>query len=93
MTVINQYHRIVCRWLSELGVPYADEYPVGRWSLDIYLPDMRRGVEVDGPAHNKRKDAERDVAIQQEHGIEVVRIKVGTRKEEALAIMFEDKEE
>lgn len=87
---LNYYHRQVCVWLSELGISYVEEYPVGRYSLDIYLPDMRRGVEIDGPGHNKKRDRQRDLTIVADETVdELVRIKVGTRKAKALKVMLE----
>lgn len=88
MSAVNHYHRTVLSWLSRLGVQYMEEYPVEpHYLLDIYLPELRRGVELDGPYHNKRRDARRDEEISQQ-GIEVVRIKVGTPKQEALEVML-----
>ena len=66
-----------------------EEYGVDNYSLDIYLPEMNLGVEVDGPQHNKKKDRARDEKIMDKWGIPVVRIKVGTRKEEALEAILE----
>ena len=88
-TPLNRYHATVCRWLSELGIGYMEEYPVGQYSLDIYISDMKLGVEIDGPQHNRRKDVVRDAAIERAIGIRIIRIKVGTRKQKALAAILE----
>ena len=91
MTPINHYHATLVKWLSELGISHVEEYPVGRWSLDVFLPELGKygcGVEVDGPAHNKRKDAERDAQIFIGWGITIVRIPVGTKKAVALEKIF-----
>ncbi|KKM08241.1 hypothetical protein LCGC14_1725810, partial [marine sediment metagenome] len=45
---LNRYHRRICQELSKLGIPYADEYPVGGRDCDIYIPDLKRIVEIDG---------------------------------------------
>lgn len=87
-TPLNYYHRIVTKWLDEFGVGYIEEYSVGQYSVDIYLPDTKVGVEVDGPQHNKRKDVIRDAAIERATGMRIVRIKVGTKKDRALARIF-----
>lgn len=79
MTVINDYHRKVVRWISTWGLQYQEEYPVGPYSLDVYLPEMHLGLEIDGPWHNKKKDRKRDAAIK-EQGIDIVRVEVGTPK-------------
>ena len=80
MEPLNNYHAVVCRWLTEAGISYMEEYPVGRWSLDIYLREANLGIEVDGPQHNRKKDAERDQQIFEEFDISIIRIKVGTTK-------------
>lgn len=84
----NHYHVQVCRWLSELGIQYREEYPVGQYSIDIYIGELKRGVEVDGPSHGlrRKKDRQRDEEIFAAEGITMVRIPVGLDKEEALAI-------
>lgn len=65
-----------------------EEYSVGKRSIDIYLSELNLGVEVDGPQHNRVKDELRDAEIWEHHGIPILRIKVGTRKEEALEAIF-----
>ena len=65
-----------------------EEYPVGKRSLDIYLSEMHLGVEVDGPHHNRVKDFARDAEILAESGINIVHIKVGTRKQDALDVVL-----
>ena len=88
MKPLNNYHRKVVDWISALGVRYMEEYPVGLYHIDIYLPELVLGVEVDGPQHNRKKDEIRDATILKEWEIPIVRIKVGTRKAEALEVIF-----
>lgn len=91
MRPLNQYHRTVCRWLDELDVGYVEEYPVGQYNLDIYLPDMKVGVEIDGPQHVKKGDKIRDTRIILWSEIDrIVRVKVGTRKEFALRAILKE---
>lgn len=85
MKSLNGYHRTLCQWLSDLGISYTEEYPVGRWSLDIYIGEMNLGVEVDGKGwHSPKKDAIRDAAILEQFEIPIIRIPVGTLKNKAL---------
>ena len=91
MKPINKYHRKVVEWISALGLLYVEEFPVGKWTLDIYLSEMNLGVEVDGPQHNRKKDEIRDDKIWFEFGIHIVRIKVGTRKADALEAILDHK--
>lgn len=68
-----------------MGLVHQEEYSIGPYSLDIYLPELQRAVEVDGPSHKfrRRQDAERDAYLL-EQGISTVRIRAGTKKDEAL---------
>lgn len=80
MKSINRYHRRVTEWLSQAGISYMEEYPVGRWSLDVWLPEFRLGLEIDGPSHSWVKDKERDEKILDTYGIPIIRIPVGSKK-------------
>ena len=62
-------------WCQELGLTTYLEYQVGTYSLDIYLPELKLGVELDGITHSRRKDHKRDTYIQNRHNIEVIRFK------------------
>ena len=84
MSSLNGYHNAVCRWLGELGISYMEEYLVEPYSLDIFLPELFLGVEVDGPSHNRKHDAIRDEKIMQQYEIPIIRIKVGTPKKYAM---------
>lgn len=89
MNPLNNYHADVCRWLTEAGIAYTTEYPVGQWSLDIYIVEANLGIEIDGPQHSPRKDAERDQKIFEESGISITRIKVGMRKDKCMEKILE----
>lgn len=86
----NAYHALVCQWILELGILYAEEYPIGPYSLDIYLPELTLAIEVDGPSHalSSKKDRIRDEYCRA-HGIETVRIKAGTPKQDVVQIISE----
>lgn len=89
--VTNGYHAKLLRWLSELGVVYEAEYEVGPFSVDIFLPEMNRFVEVDGPFlhHTARANREREGRIRElEPDRDFVRVRVGTPKDKALAAIF-----
>ncbi len=83
MKSLNAYHRSVCEWISALGLVYVEEYPLGPYSLDIYLSELNLDVELDGPWHSPKKDAVRDEYVKG-RGMRVVRIKVGTLKAKAM---------
>lgn len=90
MNPLNKYHAQVCKWITELGLSYMEEYPVGPYHLDIYLAESNLGVEIDGPRHSltRKKDQARDEEINETYGIPILRIKVGTPKEQAMALII-----
>ena len=66
-----------------------EEYPVGPYSIDIYLPDMNRLVELDGPGHFRKADKVREDKIKElRPELDMVRVKVGTPIREALEVML-----
>ncbi len=81
---VNRYHEQVIGWISAMGLEYMEEYPVGPYSLDVWLPEMQLGVELDGPDHSKQRDRRRDDVLLTSWDIMVVRFKVGTPKDEVL---------
>lgn len=89
MKPVNRYHRRICEKLSELGVPYTEEYPVGRRDCDIYIPDLKRIVEIDGPTHWPKKDDARDEELRAERPeLSIVHVKVGTPVSEAMEVIL-----
>ncbi len=84
MLTANRYHRQVIEWIAAIGLEYVEEFSVGPYSLDIYLPEMKLAVELDGPQHNRRKDAIRDHIVLTDFGIRTVRFKVGARKRDVM---------
>ena len=55
------WHRKVERWLDEKGISYMSEYTgFPPYKLDVYLPEIFAGLEIDGPMHLSKKDRERD---------------------------------
>lgn len=60
-----------------MGVGYLSECTDFRpVSLDIYLPEWHLAVEVDGPLHAPRLDAERDAMMLEMYGIHTLRIPI-----------------
>ena len=88
MKSLNGYHRTLCSWLSQLGIAYVEEYSVEPYSLDIFIPEINLGVEIDGPSHSPKKDALRDKKILEEYEVKIIRIPVGTKKNYALEMIL-----
>ncbi len=85
----NRYHRRICEELSDRGVRYMDEYPIGGRDCDIYIPDLKRIVEIDGPSHFSRADERRDAEILEERpDLHVIHVKVGTPVTEAMEVIL-----
>jgi very-short-patch-repair endonuclease len=53
----------IAGWIRELGLVVEEEYPVGPYTVDIYLPEIHAAIEVDGPDHRKKRDETRDHRI------------------------------
>lgn len=62
-------------WCLHYGLTTYKEWQVGDYSLDIYLPELKLGIEIDGHTHSRKRDAKRDANIKRRYGIEVVRLK------------------
>jgi len=76
---LNHYHNRILQELSRRGILYQEEYTVGQFSVDIYLPEFKRLVEIDGPSHSRKADRRREeeiLAVRPE--LHFVRVKVGT---------------
>jgi len=72
-----------------------EEYQIGRRSVDIYIPDLYRIVEVDGPTHYPKKDRVRDAEIlSQRPELQIVHIKTSMPIAKAMClVLFSDVEE
>ena len=85
MSYLNRYHNRICQELSRRGILYMEEYTIGRFSVDIYLPEYHRLVEIDGPLHFRRADRWREEEILTlRPELHFVRVKVGVPMVEAL---------
>ena len=87
---VNRYHRRICEELSKLGIPYMEEYPVGGRDCDLYISDLNRIVEIDGPTHFRKADDRRDAELKAERPeLDILHIKVGTPISEAMEVILE----
>ncbi len=66
--------RKIAFWLRELCFDTAEEYEFGPFSIDIYLPSLHVGVEVDGPHHLKSRDEKRDKILMDRFSLPIIRI-------------------
>jgi len=71
-TELTAPHRAMIALIQGLDIVVIAEYPVGKYTLDCYLPEFHAGVEVDGPGHSKSRDARRSDDISNSHGIPII---------------------
>jgi len=84
---LNHYHNRICQELSRRGILYMEEYTVGQFSIDIYLPEFKRLVEIDGWSHGLTKGRDKlreQLIVGMRPDLHFVRIKVGTPVRDAL---------
>ena len=72
----THHQRLVNSWIEEMGLGTQVEYGVGQYFIDIYVPDLLLGIELDGPWHLRKRDKKRDKYILENHGIETWRIPI-----------------
>tara|TARA_Y100000034_G_scaffold135330_1_gene206824 strand:+ start:1361 stop:1693 length:333 start_codon:yes stop_codon:yes gene_type:complete len=72
----THHQRLVNSWIEEMGLGTQVEYGVGQYFIDIYVPDLLLGIELDGPWHLRKRDKKRDKYILEVHGIEIWRIQI-----------------
>ncbi|MBU0573850.1 MAG: endonuclease domain-containing protein [Candidatus Margulisiibacteriota bacterium] len=63
---------------KNLGIKSRRQYPIERFILDFYAPQIKLGIEVDGGIHYKRNIQLYDMARQkylEELGIKILRFK------------------
>jgi len=71
-TIYTETQLIVEKIINELGYRTNLEVSMGPYQLDIFLPEIRIAVEVDGPQHYKKLDSKRDSILLNEHLIKKV---------------------
>lgn len=71
-------HRQLAGILSDMGLSPWNEFPVGKYFLDIFIEEYWVAFEYDGPTHSglaaRRRDEARDAEIMRVAGIPVLRV-------------------
>ena len=65
----------VHEWCCELGLACEMEKSISKYYLDVYLPELQLGIELDGVTHSKKRDARRDGFIKRVYNIDIWRYK------------------
>ncbi|ANS04407.1 hypothetical protein [uncultured Mediterranean phage] len=63
----------MAEWVKEAGFGSILEQDFEPYVVDIYIPDLLLGLEIDGPYHMKRRDAIRDEYIKDNYKIDIWR--------------------
>jgi len=63
----------VASWIKEAGFGITLEEDFPPYVVDIYVPDLQLGVELDGPYHFKKKDRERDAYLLETYQLPIWR--------------------
>ena len=59
--------------INELGFRTVLELEIGKYFVDIYLPELEVACEYDGMGHFRKRDERRDRDIKNNYGITVIR--------------------
>ena len=63
----------VASWVKEAGLGIILEEDFPPYIVDIYIPDLHLGIELDGPFHMKKKDRNRDEYLRVEYNLPIWR--------------------
>ena len=61
--------------ITSIGMETILEKRFGNYIVDIYLPEVNKAIEFDGPHHLKKRDAKRDRWLKENFNIDVFRVK------------------
>jgi len=64
---------LVASWLKEAGFGTTLEEDFPPYVVDVYIPDLHLGIELDGPHHFRKRDAIRDENLLSEYSLEIWR--------------------
>ena len=64
---------LVAAWVKEAGFGTTLEEDFPPYVVDVYIPDLHLGIELDGPHHFRKRDAIRDEKLLSEYSLEIWR--------------------
>ena len=74
LTILTDAHRQIITYLEKRGIELIEECPFFPYTTDCFLPDYHVAVEIDGPQHEKKRDAERDEELMNVYALPVFHI-------------------
>ena len=88
---------MVLEWVSSTGLGANPQEDFPPYVVDVYIPDMKLGIEIDGPLHLSRKDKKRDQELKNNYGVDIWRLPLKilkvSYKEEFISELMERVEE
>ena len=85
----HQY--MMASWIKEAGFGSMLEEDFPPYVVDIYIPDLQLGIELDGPiGHFKKRDRERDEYLFSEYDIVIWRYQNKEVKSKFKSIFIEN---
>lgn len=73
-TELTAPHRALIDIIDDIGFQVIAEYPVGKYTLDCYLPEFHVGIEADGPHHSKSRDKKRRNKLMDDYELPVLHL-------------------
>ena len=61
--------------LDKLGIETILEKKIGRYTVDIFCPELNLAIEYDSDYHWKKRDAKRDAELKEMFGLTVLRFR------------------
>ena len=88
---------LVLEWVRSTGLGANPQEDFPPYVVDVYIPDMKLAIEIDGPLHLRKKDKKRDQVLMDEYGVDVWRLPLKilkvSYKEEFISLLMEKVEE
>ena len=88
---------MVLEWVRSTGLGANSQEDFPPYVVDVYIPDMKLGIEIDGPLHLSRKDKKRDQELKNNYGVDIWRLPLKilkvSYKEEFISELMEKVEE
>ena len=65
---------MVLEWVRSTGLRANSQEDFPPYVVDVYIPDMKLGIEIDGPLHLSRRDRKRDQELKNNYGVDIWRL-------------------
>jgi len=62
----------VAMWINSIGFQTELEQIMGRYCLDVYVPELHAAIEIDGDSHYQAKDDKRDLWLKENFKLEYI---------------------